>query len=345
MIEKTGDLLSNTICAKDPHCLDEFNHAPIHYAVMRGHIKCVELLLDHGCPVNLANNSGVTSLHLAVNHIRIMRILLAHGADPNKKTFHRSELPLHRAVLGQSIRVVELLLDAGSHINATCTSVDQTPLMMAASINNTDIANILVERGAQVNAIDANGGTALYHAVVTQNRWLVERLLLHGARCQVHNYLLHYCARRNWEDILRVLIAYDKESIHIRDQNGWTPLYIAISERYASIVRLLLDHGAQLNCQEMFREGMHLIIQNSESRESIWPTAYILLQNGVDIDMFNYWGETPLLQAIMLEKYRIAEFLVKEGADLNMGSEEHCPDCLPLVRRAENVNLMRILSK
>lgn len=46
IFEKTGELLSNTIKKKDPHCLDSYSHAPLHYAAMIGDLQCAELLLQ-----------------------------------------------------------------------------------------------------------------------------------------------------------------------------------------------------------------------------------------------------------------------------------------------------------
>lgn len=311
---------------------------------MSGHAKCVQLLLDHRCPVNLTNNTGMTPLHLAVKHPDVVQTLLANNANPNLRNFHSFEQPLHRACEERTLRSVELLLDAGSQINGTCKN-EKTPLMLAAANNSTDIATVLMDRGAQVNRLDASNDTALYTAFVLHNLELTERLLRKGARCLVRHFMLHHCVQRNWQDMLQLIIAYNLKSVNIRDDCGWTPLYLAIYALNAPICRFLFENGALLNSRVWFMKEIQIIIQHAEKREKFGPTAFLLLQNGVDIDECNYWDETPLMQAIMVEKYQIAEFLVKEGADINVGRDERCPDCLMLVRRTDNVNLMRLLSE
>lgn len=39
VIEKTGEMLANTISTREPHCLDAFRKAPIHYAAAEGHYR------------------------------------------------------------------------------------------------------------------------------------------------------------------------------------------------------------------------------------------------------------------------------------------------------------------
>lgn len=97
VIEKTGEMLANTISSRDPHCLDAFRQGPIHYAASAGSIECMELLLSHNAPVNMTNNAGHTALHLAVNHPKVIELLLQHKASPNKLTFNDQLAPIHMA--------------------------------------------------------------------------------------------------------------------------------------------------------------------------------------------------------------------------------------------------------
>lgn len=97
VIEKTGEMLANTISAREPHCLDAYQQAPLHYAVSVGSYECVESLLGHNAPVNMSTKTGYTALHLAVEQPRIVALLLHHKANPNKLTFYDQLAPIHLA--------------------------------------------------------------------------------------------------------------------------------------------------------------------------------------------------------------------------------------------------------
>lgn len=99
MIEKTGDMLANTVRIKDPHCLDTFNYAPIHYAAIMGNVKCTEILLQYSSPVDITTSTGLTPLHLAVKYPDVVKLLLKHKANPKSQTFDKLETVLHKAAI------------------------------------------------------------------------------------------------------------------------------------------------------------------------------------------------------------------------------------------------------
>lgn len=97
IIETTGDLLANAISMRDPHCLDAYQEAPLHYAASVGSYECVELLLKHKAPINVTTTPGYTALHLAVEQPNIVELLLQYKANPNKLTFLDQMAPIHLA--------------------------------------------------------------------------------------------------------------------------------------------------------------------------------------------------------------------------------------------------------
>lgn len=104
IIETTGDLLANAISMRDPHCLDAYQEAPLHYAASVGSYECVERLLRHKAPVNVTTSIGYTALHLAVEQPNIVELLLQYKAIPNKLTYLDQMAPIH---LATKIGVIE----------------------------------------------------------------------------------------------------------------------------------------------------------------------------------------------------------------------------------------------
>ncbi|MES2525348.1 MAG: ankyrin repeat domain-containing protein [Gemmatimonadota bacterium] len=99
-----------------------------------GHWRLCEFLIEQGADVNRPNRlSGETPLHAALckpnrpAYELVVRVLLAAGADPNRRTMPdaetggfmrdcrtRGETPLHRAAAFGSESTIQLLLDAGA---------------------------------------------------------------------------------------------------------------------------------------------------------------------------------------------------------------------------------------
>ncbi len=120
-------------------------------AVFHGHWPLVQFLVEQGADVTHAlPDTGETPLHSALCKANrpaydlIVRVLLAAGADPNRRTtpdvetgsFMRDcrtkgETPLHRAAAFGSEEVVQLLLDAGAQVDAQDVHGD-TPLTWAS---------------------------------------------------------------------------------------------------------------------------------------------------------------------------------------------------------------------
>jgi ankyrin repeat protein len=120
-------------------------------ASFHGHWQLCEFLIEHGADVNHPlPDTGETPLHSALCktnravYNRVLKVLLKHGADPNRATRvgvetdsfmrdirTRGETPLHRAAAFGDAEAIQLLLDAGAVIDARDANGD-TPLSWAS---------------------------------------------------------------------------------------------------------------------------------------------------------------------------------------------------------------------
>ena len=116
-------------------------------AAFHGHWRLAEYLVEQGADVNEADGeTGETPLHAALStperraHDLVVRVLLAHGADPKVATRPgvetgafmrdartRGETPLHRAAAFGTEETIDLLLGAGASLDARDAHGD-TPL-------------------------------------------------------------------------------------------------------------------------------------------------------------------------------------------------------------------------
>lgn len=120
-------------------------------ACFHGHWRLVQFVIESGADVNDRHTtSGETPLHAALcksgqpTYERVVRVLLAHGANPNVATnagvetegFMRDvrckgETPLHRAAAFGSEESIEMLLKAGAKRDARDANGD-SPLSWAS---------------------------------------------------------------------------------------------------------------------------------------------------------------------------------------------------------------------
>jgi len=132
---------------------------PLFLAVGWVRAPMVRLLLDHGADPSIRTDDGWTLLHNAAavdevnlrtrssgaEHLEIVRILLAHGADVNAPD-RSGTPPLFYAALKNHRSVMELLLDSGANVNARTDY--STPLIIAVRAHDAQAIDLLLKRGA-----------------------------------------------------------------------------------------------------------------------------------------------------------------------------------------------------
>lgn len=168
--------------------------------------------------------------------------------------------PLILAIYKEKIEIINILV---SKIDVNIVNKSGiTALMAAAEIGNIIIAQTLLENNADINYVNEYGITALYIAALTGNEKLVEMLLHSGARENVeisgNAILFRAVEARNITaikllmmepstsntnlDIIRNVMS-NRANINCVNDNGRTPLHVAISLKYLDVIRTLLAYG------------------------------------------------------------------------------------------------------
>ncbi|KAK1252130.1 hypothetical protein MKX08_003317 [Trichoderma sp. CBMAI-0020] len=191
-------------------------------------LEIVHLLLDRGAEIKQRGGKYATVLQAAcVNpdvDVELLRLLLQHGADIT------AEGGLYGTILAAAcsnprmdLESVHLLLDSGVDVNAE-GGLYGTALIAACSRGHVELVKLLISRGADVNAKSPRGQTALMKACSQLSREatkpLVEVLLKGGA------------------------------DVNANDQDGQTPLTRACQCGDFDLVKLLIDHGADILRQD-----------------------------------------------------------------------------------------------
>lgn len=89
---------------------------PLHCAVNRGRLACVQALLNRGANLDVYDTEGNTPLYLAAQRglLDCVKILLKAGAAPNLPHRQSGKTPLMVAVEGEHMPCVEYLMSAGA---------------------------------------------------------------------------------------------------------------------------------------------------------------------------------------------------------------------------------------
>ena len=98
--------------------------------------------------------------------------------------------------------------------------------------------------------------------------------------------------------------------------NGDTALMFASTNDHTEIVRILLDHGADINVQDKY--GQTALMQASGEECGHTEIVKLLLDHGADINVQDEYGQTALMNAIEFEYTEIVKLLLEHGADPNL---------------------------
>ncbi|XP_075153368.1 uncharacterized protein LOC142226973 isoform X2 [Haematobia irritans] len=337
----TSSIGSRNMIAQDPHTLDHYNYAPLHYAAVSGDCECARILLEHGANLDTTTAVGYTPLHIGADNCDITLLLLKCGANPNAKTFNTGETPLHSALKYRNSNVVNLLLQTNKVNINEIDENDKTALMYAITYEQIDVALELIRRGAKVNLLDKDGRSALFYAVEKNNILLASCLVEHGARHITSHYLLHRCIIFDMQDMLELLLGHDEHlnSLKVRNPDGYTPIQLAIIYKKNDALEYMLKRDASSLDLEMDND-LILAVQYINGLNDFKSIARILFSfaNGSSLMLSNVttsstncyvpFCHTPLSRAVMLNKLAIAEFLLKEGLGIQTICKDHVVNSL-----------------
>ena len=153
--------------------------------------ELIQRLIALGSDVNVQGYNGITPLHRAAQagNLRVAKLLLDHGADPNIYDKYRgpvgyaysSGTPLQYAIDSPNKEMVKFLVERGAKLNRK-DSRGNTELHLTALMGNTDLTKFLIEHGSEVNAMNNYNHTALYYAAKHGYRSVADVLIAAGAK-------------------------------------------------------------------------------------------------------------------------------------------------------------------
>jgi ankyrin repeat protein len=337
-----------------PHAKLSEDQTILMTAARAGSPEVLRLLLDAGADVNAREAvAGETALMWSSleNHAEAVTLLVARGATVNARsnqtTFPRlrfgdgivarqTVLPrghwtsLMYAARQNAIDAARALAEAGADLNLV--DPDGTTALVFAIINgHFDLATLLLEKGADPNIADETGMAALYAAVDMSTldetvgrpnpkpHAAIDAATLVGA-------LLDHGANPNATLKSPVL-----ERVHNDgDPNlaeGATPLMRAAKDADVSVMKSLLDKGADVNARTTKRQtsliyaasranGFRGTPNRGTEQEALAAIA-LCLDRGADVNAADENGQTAMHHAVGQAEDSVLRLLAARGADLS----------------------------
>ncbi|KAI0465893.1 ankyrin repeat-containing domain protein [Xylaria cf. heliscus] len=283
-----------------------------------------------------STGEGRTALHHAAanSRIHIIELLLRHGAafDPHDEN---GITPLGLAAEAGATDIVKLLLDRGAN---ACVQLSDghTILSRMAELSNDSIQHVAIvdtlidSTNVDPNASGKNDFTALEWAIITGKVNITRALLSHRT--------VHRGATGRWQwNPLHTLASYSGDStkrdsitkiaqLLIRDGidplegdvDDWLPIHIASSRGNIPLLSLLWEQNRD-SLEAMTNDGrtvLHFGLGSTEATE--W-----LLERGVDKNIVNNTGCTPLMSAAAIGATSAIKLLLKYECDVGPVGRDH----------------------
>jgi ankyrin repeat protein len=340
------------------------NASPLLVAVGGGHVDLVRMLLKREFNRDLPANQGKTLLAEAIEHkhLETTKLLLDEGPDPfaSKQSFHHL---IGCAARTGNTAILELLFELNSsfgpldssalstatwngHIEAARfflnNGVDpycpdhnsQTPFYYAVRDGKPEIVKLFLQHTKNAHEKDKHGRTLLFYAVQGRCVPVVQLLLQAGADPNTTEdggqSPLLYDIRNTVRGIVPQTI-HEQRLLELKSRNntgsigGNSPLFFAAGYGDESIVKQLLDYGADPDPADIFEE-----------RPILWaagrgfePVVKILLEKGANASHVDGSNMSPLLWAFGRQCEGLPEKITRGGENWNSQGQ---PDREAVVR-------------
>lgn len=275
-----------------------------------------------GVDVNKRDESGNTPLiYVCMKNARdLVKLLLDNGADAGLGN-NQDRMPLHFAAETGNSEIISLLTAAGADVNCTDRN-GVTPLMVMARHGRTDAALKFIRNpDIDITLKDNDNCMAIDYATSSGLRELVKALSQAGEHTDAYgNTTLHHACWNEQGEVVKVLLEKDKDSVNKVNDDGETPLILAVKRSNLVITQLLIDAGAEPEHADL--NGvmpLHIAAGNGDLF-----VAKALIGAGAGIDTKTAEGATPLILAAQSGRNDFTAMLTEAGADVNaVDNEQH----------------------
>ncbi|KAK0050334.1 E3 ubiquitin-protein ligase Topors [Biomphalaria pfeifferi] len=276
----------------DPSIMDGSGFNSLHLAVHSGAVECVRLILGRTKElINAHDAHGAAPVLTAVQKgdNDLLNVLVTSGGDVNIQEVTSKRSPLHYALYLQNKEIFQYLLNNGADLTRTdhretnivhrCCAVSEPwylEQILSSSSPNTKKA---------LKMEDGEGATPVIVACQNGNIEQLRRLVESGApvanKDKFRRCALHHCAENTDTRCAEYILRSIPSLMTCADEEGLTPLHMAVIAGNIPLIKLLLKRGANLKA-----------VDNEKHTVAHWATVCghadvldVLLENGAELDV------------------------------------------------------------
>ena len=335
-------LLSN---GADPTITDSFGNTPLHIVMPKSsRLEIFNLLLSKGTNPNIKDSYGETPLHIATRlkyNIEIVKLLVAKGINIEEKN-KRGESALFIAVQAEQTELVQYLASLGANIHSMNTE-GETPFIVSFSKNFATFTSLLNNKNTYSKD---NAGESVLHIAVRNNtkkeivQYILEKSNLINTINNVGDSPLHIAVGFDNEVLGSALIEknadifilndkgfspltlaielggkrglwfFNKKTLTVKDENGNTALHIASQKGYASVIKDMVNNGADINATNNNNETPLFSALKGDSYHVIKVLLAFAENQIMYISKRDFLGNSPLHICVKEKAYNSAKLLL-----------------------------------
>jgi ankyrin repeat protein len=148
---------------------------PLIFAIIGGHFDVIQCLVLNLADVNVYSTDGCSPLHWATTQterLDILKYLIKNGAHVNENTVLGS--PLHFVALNGDLKMMQILIYHGANVNSVKEENGFSPLHEAVEAGHFEVCKYLIAHGANINTKTKNGHSVYDLAIANGHILLTE---------------------------------------------------------------------------------------------------------------------------------------------------------------------------
>lgn len=283
---------------------------------------------------------GMTALEAACRFTfrkECVEYLLNIGAHDQSPDFQKAlDCALMSASAISDPQGVQILLDAGANLRFRDKD-NIGALDVAARSGSIESMRLILRRGADISGdfFCVQEKESALEIALSYYHYQAEVLLsetcngLEKSHRAWGNALLSACSNKSIEAVKSLLKA--GASVQFQDDKNLSALHIASRHLDLSLVKLLLEHGADTTCPSTI-DGYPLRIVCAQTVYNYWPDGNeiarrlknqldlvtVMLKHGADVNGHSGLSDTTaLIEASQVGHLEMVKLLIQEGADIN----------------------------